>query len=250
MGAPHVRTTGVKISLEVMYTNRHEMIKDGEVQTVCVIKVNAAPAWNSRTSSDYTILTDGALGSTESRLRYRYAYGVSFAFKTGGSFEVIDPYALMTAVVNVVVMLTLPTAVARIIALYFIGAVSKIYRNILRAEFSITQAFHGLAARMMAASFVFRGLTKQWDLSVDQMKDLTKEDVERSLAEAFCCDDKMTEAEKKKHDEEVRLLTSVVYHGIDEDGSGAIQHNEYVKAFSSEEPMQAASMSKFFDTNR
>jgi len=257
--APHLRTTGVKIQLEMMYSNQHPDIQ-GDVATVCVMTVLVTPAWNSRTSSDYTILRDATLGLSETRLRYRYAYGITFSFKKTGSFSYMNPYALLSAVVNVVVLLGAPTAIVRIIALFAIGTVSKIYRSVLRHHFNIKESMHGLAARMMVASMAFRALTGQMGKRVDELKPMEEGDIKRFMFQAFNVpddegspgDDMWAKGREETENvggisrRSVEKLAEVVYQGLDVDAGGDVDPREFMKAVGSEEHLSPEIMLQFF----
>merc|ERR1711963_1363189 len=101
--APHLRTTGVMVRLEMRYQNRHERV-DGTIVAVCDIYVQVAPAWMSSSFNDYF-----SLGSRDhAQYLYRYRQGVVFSFVEGGSFAFFDYNQLLTSIVNAFVLMTIP----------------------------------------------------------------------------------------------------------------------------------------------
>jgi hypothetical protein len=241
--APHLRLTGVKVTLQMSYTNRHEDIK-GDVATVCEIQVNVNAAWVSRPTTDQTVLADSALGITETRQRYRYAYGVAFAFEKRGSFSYMSPYALLSAVVNVIVILGFPGKMIRLIALYCLGLVSKVYSKVLRKPFNILRSFHVLGARMLAASAGFRTISNQVGTSAAMVEALPEETFRRLMEDVL-----------RKHmpgmlEENIVDMAAVVMEGLDADHEKNVDMGEFVQAVAGEADMSAATLVKFFDKER
>lgn len=251
--APHLRTTGVLVALEMRYQNNHRGI-DSSVMTVCDVYVQVSPAWNARLSTDYTTLDKKSNSSGVRRptqIHHRRAYGVTFTFTKGGSFAYFSLSAFITGIVNAYVMIGIPLQIVGFVALYGIGVVSQIYQNVLYQKFSIFEQFHGLAARMMTSAMGFRALTDQWTTDMKQMRSMNYQDIEKRMIENFAHKMKAEgEKEATLQEDEVKKMAAVVFMGLNSLDDGEISMNEFVHACSSNEFVDSETMTKFFDEHK
>ena len=67
--------------------------------------------------------------------------------------------ALLTSIVNTIVLMSLPLVIVQYIALYGLGLTSKIYLNAVRTPFNIYSHFNGFFTRTLLASNGYRGIT-------------------------------------------------------------------------------------------
>lgn len=220
--APHLRTTGVFITMELRYHNKHDEVgkevdgPDGEkipIAVVCDAIVRVTPEWNSRSFKDYSSFSN--LGA-QRRSRGRYTYGVTVAVEKTGEFEYFDWAELFNSLMNSLVVFTIPLMVVNCLALQCIGTTSKIYRNLLEPTFSILNQFHSMAAGMMVGASTFRSLTGQPYTPLEDLKPMELDRLTSIMAETLA--DKMEVTEEHPKAElcldEVTRMAGVVMHNF------------------------------------
>jgi len=268
--APYLRVTGVKVVLNLRYSNDHDLeyrtveVENDEaspeilqtkpkvnktlpVRATCDIIVGAYARWNVQIRSDTTLLPDGDALDTDSQTLVVYSYGVTFEFGGSGTFKFFDFLTLLDGIIQAIVLLGIPVTIVRFLAKNNIGVVSEIYSFAMEQKFNIFDQFHGLAARMMTTAIGFRGITGQFDVPVDKLKPINHKFIEDRMLETF---EQEMGADTHIQEEEIRRITQVVVAGIDESGEGEVSYDEFLRASSANEFVGAKDMLKFFDEQR
>merc|ERR1719217_511476 len=93
--------------------------------------------------------------------RYRSSRGVQVHVSISGVFEYYDQSALITAIVNSIVILQLPGQIILGLAVFCIGLLSEIYYAAQSQRLNISAQFHGAVARHMNSTAAFRQITGQ-----------------------------------------------------------------------------------------
>merc|ERR1712039_428613 len=97
-------------------------------------------------------------------------------------FKYVNYEGIMGAIINSLVLLTLPGYIMQFVSLYAIGGLSKIYRRVAIERFRIADRVHSLTARLLAQSGSFRTLTGQFE-KVE--RGMTTSEMVRYIREVF-----------------------------------------------------------------
>jgi hypothetical protein len=246
--APHLRITGLKLFLDLMYYNREQHRLDAETRAkheladdfsgvLCVIRVRASFVWNSAQEMAYATFND---------FRFRYQYGVTVRLQSLGVFKFPqnDVKTLSSAIVNAIVITKFPAKIMTGIALFGVGLLSKIYYATASEKVNINDEFHGVCARMMSNSASFRELTKQHDgRLVDGMTfDLLSEHMRVGFSKQL--------EDKTLTEKEIVKMTRLIMNGLDPSRDGEIDVGEFVATCASNEVLKIEDITQFFDENR
>merc|ERR1740121_1721975 len=105
--APHLRTTGVYITLELRYHNSHkyigEMVDGEKINVVCDAYVRVTPEWNSRSYNDAA-----SFSGAQRETRNRFMYGVTIEVSNSARFEYFEWKEFFNSIMNSVVVFALP----------------------------------------------------------------------------------------------------------------------------------------------
>jgi len=238
VGDVRPRIAGMGIDLDFSYHNKEDSAHTyGFDGVVCVMTVTADPRWNSATAMAYSSVPDLRTGAGE--YRSRKAYGVSFTFHQKGSFAKFDIQALITLIVNSLVILALPSAIVQFIALNLLGTLSEVYKRAQAQTLSIARQFSGLTARMLAGAAAFQTVSDSKDhLKYDVIKERLRTAFNKPLT-----DGTLDEAEFSD-------LCDNVLRDLDSGETNNVTLDEFMQAFASEECVEPKHMVKFFDANR
>ncbi|CAD7953200.1 unnamed protein product [Amoebophrya sp. A25] len=168
VGTPTYRITGAGLKLEHYYYNSLMHSESDWAGTVCYIRVRTVPIWNSNQIAAHTTVYDGTISGTnpsasdvQSAYRFRYQYGVSVELEALGTFSLFDYQALITGLVNALVLLALPTAVIKVIACKFCGPISAVYERSQAEPVDLNEFIYGAVARKFVYAHVFKQLAKE-----------------------------------------------------------------------------------------
>lgn len=250
--APHLRTTGVVITLELRYQNHHPEVK-GDVVTVCDAYVQVTPTWNAMQSTE-SAQFDKMDARQGSRSRFRWSQGVSFRFQKGGSFSYFDFRVLLTTIVSAVVLFGVPITIVNLVALYGIGLISRIYRNVLRQNFDATGEVPGFFARMMLHNAGFRDLTNQQSVVAEELAPMPTAIIDRKLRECFKADLEAGAKANLDHGEVENMAKVVLagFHSEFHNSSNSVAGSPagFVQACSSNEAFNPETFLHFMDEGR
>merc|ERR1719387_2389431 len=96
--------------------------------------------------------------STRLSYRRRRSYGLLVEVKGQNTFTYFNHFALLSVVVNAIVIISFPASIVYWIMLYGAGMLSDIYYKAACQEFDIYKSFAGVGSRMIAATIAFRGI--------------------------------------------------------------------------------------------
>jgi len=237
-GQVRPRVAGMGINLDFSYHNKEDSAHTyGFDGVVCVLTVTADPRWNSATAMAYSVIPDTRTGVGE--YRSRKAYGVSFTFQQKGSFAKFDIQALITLIVNSLVIFALPSAIVQFVALNLLGTLSEVYKRAQAQTLSIVKQFSGLTARMLAGVAAFETVSGEKDhVDYSTIKDRLRAAFNKPLT-----DGTLDEAEFKE-------LCDNVLRDLDSGDTDNVTLDEFMQAYASEECVEPKHMVKFFDANR
>merc|ERR1719409_2149964 len=107
----------------------------------------------------YTTVPDAT--TNYGQYRYRYMYGVSIETQVMGSFNEFNYGKLVTFLTAQLVILQLPPKIVILIALLFVGELSKIYQTAATQRLLIKKKIAGFCTRMMSHTQSFKNITHQ-----------------------------------------------------------------------------------------
>jgi len=242
--APHLRITGLKLQLELNYQNPHVHRRITEHPgVICFVRVVAVTQWTAHDFTDYTQLP----GSTnETSYRYRYAYGVVVVAQGKGRFGKFDPFSLLTAVCNAIVMVAIPAEIIYWISLYCAGLLSKIYCKAALEYLHVYKDFPGISVRMITAVSAFRALTKQLETPCGSLGPMTVEDVRSCMTDILHRDIQS----KVLDNHEIEALVACTLDSLDHDKLGNVLMDDFLHAAAGKETMNMGDIAQFFDVDR
>ncbi|CAD7928990.1 unnamed protein product [Amoebophrya sp. A120] len=255
-GIPTFRMSGLKLHFDLTYHNTYggswetHREKDWE-GVVCYIRVRVGPMWNSNQYASHTVVYNGVYPNTndpakadpQSAYRYRYQYGVGLEIQAAGAFAFLDYQALITGLVNALVLLALPTLVVKFVALYLVGPSSTVYANVQREPLDFNTAIYGSCARKIIAMQTFKQLLQQHGATEEG---LTKEHLRNMLLKAM----HQCVVDGKLDEEAIGLIAEAMLQGMDQDGDALIELNEFVETCSVGENVTSTEMGRLFDRKR
>lgn len=243
---PLVRQMGAALSVQLQYANRHLAhtlalpcgdCLDDHVGPVCKATISVEPGWNSRPSQDCGEPRRSATG--EGSCTLRYSYGIKVKFFASGNFGVFDPIFIMVTIGAGVVYLAIPLVIINMLAVYFLGALSEVYRKADKEEVSLSSQLAGFVTRMITAQAAYALVTGGDD------KPMTKHML---LERIKMC---MENCGQQDLDEQEQIrLTELVMHALDKAGDGDIRMHEFVEAVSCNDPVSLKDAIVLFDQDR
>eukprot|EP00928_Gymnodinium_smaydae_P003234 TRINITY_DN11156_c0_g1_i1.p1 TRINITY_DN11156_c0_g1~~TRINITY_DN11156_c0_g1_i1.p1 ORF type:complete len:493 (-),score=44.58 TRINITY_DN11156_c0_g1_i1:597-2045(-) len=132
---------------------------EGHSDMVCRVKVHASIDWNCRPQFDYLQAPTVSSGAVVTLSRHKCGIGVDI--RTGGRIAFFSFQALLQAIVQLIVLVTIPTNIMIFVCCYLLGFASKIYRRALCQPFDINAAVYQHVASMMGHMLDFQGLSSQ-----------------------------------------------------------------------------------------
>ncbi|CAD7936880.1 unnamed protein product [Amoebophrya sp. A120] len=254
VGTPKMRVTGMQLKLQMVYHNAKEHKEDFE-GVVCYVRVRAVPLWNSNQVVAYTAVPSlGSASNADGKYRYRYQYGVSVTLEATGRFSFFDLNALITGIVNALVLLAIPTTVIKVIALNCAGPASAVYTRVQAEPLDLTKAIYGTCARKIVTAQVYKAMienrNKKRKSSASEPGDnvvpFNEEFLEQKLVEclAQCVQDGHLD------EKDLLCMTQSMMHGLDVDRTGTIQLNEFVESCSIGDQVSSTELGAFFDLER
>jgi hypothetical protein len=240
-GIPKLRVTGSVLNLEMNYYNHNArtVYRDFE-GVVCVIKVSVLPQWSTWYRMGYSSVPDAQTGVGS--YRYRQNHGIDVKFQSAGAFRFVQYTAVITALVNALVILGLPNMIITFVAAYGIGLVSRIYYKAMNQPLNILRLSAGLVSRLIVGVESFKTLTQSEDLTTG----FTHDKLAARMRDAFKKD--MDEGQLSQ--KEVSVLAQVVQSKMDLENSGEITLKEFLVSLTSQEPMDHEDIASLFDVDR
>lgn len=252
-----LRRTGFHLYLEI--TSRAEVGSTTEWPVVeSTIRVTVAKGeMNSVQTLAYTTMYRPDKG--EGEYRARETFGISVHVIAKGQFGCFDEGAMITALVNCMVIAQLPNKVVLVLALYCLGLLSQIYYAAQSQRLNITGQFHGTVARYMVATQAFRGLTGQSKIE----HGMTFAELSKHMKIVF--EKELSHNGGNVEPDELYKMVRMVMWGLDrptqgeradEDGNilqledGDISKDEFISACGCNEVIRMSQISKFFDDER
>jgi hypothetical protein len=252
-----LRRTGFHLDLEI--TTRAEKGSTKEWPTVeSTIRVAARTGdMNSVQTLAYTKMYRPSSG--EGEYRARKTFGISVHVIATGQFGCFDWAAMITALVNCMVIAQLPNKAVMVLALYCLGLLSKIYYAAQSQRLNITAQFHGAVARYMMATQAFRGLTGQSKIE----HGMTYSELSKHMKIVF--DKQLSHNGGDIETDELQKMVRMVMWGMDrpeqgerfdEDGNplqledGNINNDEFIRACGCNEVIRMGQIANFFDDER
>lgn len=216
----HLRTMGVSLQLHFDYRNMHDQPHKG---VVCYVTVNALVQWTQiQPPADMIWLGDEAQIAKRTRL----AFGVAIDMKVTGSFKLFSFSYLMLHCVETFVVFKIPLVITQLIALYFMGFLSVIYRRARQVKFNIFTHYRESIAKLVQAEVAFRALVGGvWKGAVAN-KELPMRHLYLHLCDAFDYHLKSGTLSKL----EVRQMTSAIFCHLDFEGDGTIGCSDFVRS--------------------
>jgi hypothetical protein len=192
--------------------------------------------------------------------RYRQSRGVQVHVSSGGIFEYYDQSALITSIVNSIVILQLPGQIILVVAVFCIGLLSEIYYAAQSQRLNISAQFHGAVARYMNSTAAFRQITAQPGKINHGM---TFAELRKQMKAVFHSDIKSDanpngDLDQDEFEQMVRIIMFGMDRGHHEQKGddtadltdGDISCDEYIRACGSNEVVRLRHITKFFDDER
>lgn len=231
---PALRLTGLVLQLDMMYMNPHD---EDWPETVCYLTVEVIPQWTAQNSIGYDTSLDP--GADEASFRERYAYGVAVTMKARGSVRGFNTFAMLTIIVNAIVILSFPVQIIYWIALYCAGLPSKIYRNAACEQLDIFKDLPGIVSRQMIAAQGFKQICNaENSLTHNDVVHLVRTIMNKHMAE------------NRIDEDELQAFVACWMEKLDADASGYVQIDEFLEACGCKETMDLTSVAHFFDVER
>jgi hypothetical protein len=173
-------------------------------------------------------------------------------------FAYYDQSALITAIVNSIVILQLPGQIILVIAVFGIGLLSEIYYAAQSQRLNISAQFHGAVARYMNSTSAFRQITGQ---SGKINHGMTFAELRKQMKAVFHADMKSeSNPDGSLDQDEFEQMVRIIMFGMDrghhegnDNGDlqdGDISCDEYIRACGSNEVVRLRHITKFFDDER
>jgi hypothetical protein len=277
------RLTGADVYFDLVTTGPYNRPRTGpgpgekdygdDVIMVTKLRVSAKAQYSTRNSVAYTRMHRPDAGS--GKYRSRTSRGLAFHVSTRGAYKFPSYAKLVTAIVNSLVILTLPNKIMMAVAMFALSLISEIYRDCARERLNISNQFFGVVARYMAHVENFRYVTKQKKVGLDHMKGMDYALLRKTMRAVFEEDiyNEKTNPNGALEEDEFTQLTRIMMFHLDKDGNkvntekikeakkrksvadvmvedGDIGMDEYIAASASNEVVAAKQIVKFFDDER
>mmetsp|Transcript_129928 Transcript_129928/g.277437 ORF Transcript_129928/g.277437 Transcript_129928/m.277437 type:complete len:576 (+) Transcript_129928:93-1820(+) len=240
--APHVRITGVKLIIDLHYTNPYR--GDYWNGPGADAKVTAVPQWNAWNDVVYTQLPGDAGNGTASVSSY--TYGVSVELAAHGEIGDVSVYRILDMIVSIVVIVSAPASIIYYIILYGVGKLSQIYYKAACEEMDIKKDFPGIICRMMGAASNFRVLSGQSHTASQDLQPMSNADIDNRVKE--CLGSHYTEGALDDH--EIDIITSTTARVLRHQKAGEINLESFVDVAMRNETMSVEEVVNFFDKDR
>jgi len=147
---PFGRLTGVVLVIELACFNRINLPSELDVGewkgNVCSVQVKPQPpSWNME-----------QFATTMGQTRHMTVAGVSVNLRGKGSVRVLSLSKLLAWAVDAYVLMQIPVRLCRFLALYFLGHMSLIYRNVCQGRFNLSRHVAKLAMQLMTSTTAFQ----------------------------------------------------------------------------------------------
>jgi len=204
---------------------------------VCVVSMRVYST-DMQTSNSFTKQPGLVRRKTSIALRLQIAAG-------SGRFLVWDYGAIMTHVINLLVLFRLPSAIIRFITLNMLGQLSVIYKKATIHSFDITEQCGAAAVRLTQCVSSFVQLADVQDANAAGKLVISKERLHAQLSQALQCVGDVLDST------ELCQLSHYCYEMIcGSSSTGLIGMQEYEQACLVNEEIDLKAMSKLFDVNR
>jgi hypothetical protein len=269
------RLTGADVYFDLFTSGPAPASPDygSDVLMVTRIRVSAKAQYSTRSSVAYTKMHRPDIG--EGTYRERTSRGLSFHVSTRGTYAYPSQAKLTTAIVNSIVILTMPNKIMMFVAMFALSLISEIYRECARERLNISNQFFGVVARYMNHVVNFRYMTKQGQTDLAKMKGMDYALFRKHMRAVFEEDLHHPETNPKGslEEEEFTQITRILMYHLDKDNhkkneqiikeakkarrsvdirveDGDIGMDEYITASGSNEVVQMRQIVKFFDDER
>lgn len=232
---PHLRTMGLALHLRLDYRQESLWVD----HMTCLITVTPALGWTrAPPSSEFVRLSGGGAA-----WRTRRAHSVAIVTAVSGHVYIFDWPAAVRGIVDVAVMMQLPSAVVGFIALYCMGLISGVYRHAKQTKLSVFAMFHAAAAKLVLAEVAFRGLIGGiWHENAAALSDLTPSMLLKHMREVF--HGHVTEGTLQE--EELRRMSAVLFRGMDTKNAGKVTCSEFIHALTDGADIDVRKIARFF----
>lgn len=254
MSGPHTRITGAEIVLLLDCYNRHPAPLGPEWAwwegPVCYVSAHVSQTtWVQGESLD--VLDAG-------QTLHQSYHGVRVRFDKGGMFWFPDPNNIYVAVLDAIVLLSIPKRLLLFFITMFLGSLSRVYKRALIEPFDIMAQLGGMSARVAGQSVQFVELEDQ----TGDCRGISRDRLSERLHETFALQDKKlnsTELEKFVDVCFGALVTRFALeeekgHGVDSGGDvdlGQVLNLEtFSVACSCTDPIEIGSAMDLFDQDR
>jgi hypothetical protein len=264
-----LRMTGVHLDLSittngpVIMTNALSFGGPSSTRAM-TLRVSARKEMATAQSMAYTDMyrVDTLPGAKMGEYRYRTSRGIQVHVSTSGTFEYYDQSALITAIVNSIVILQLPGQIILAIAVFGIGLLSEIYYAAQSQRLNISAQFHGAVARYMNSTAAFRQITGQGGKIQHGMTFAELRKQMKAVFHSDIYDEKLNpdgDLDQDEFDQMVRIIMFGMDRGHHEQKGdeehtaledGDISCDEYIRACGSNEVVRLRHITKFFDDER
>eukprot|EP00931_Biecheleriopsis_adriatica_P003693 TRINITY_DN105469_c0_g1_i1.p1 TRINITY_DN105469_c0_g1~~TRINITY_DN105469_c0_g1_i1.p1 ORF type:complete len:606 (+),score=87.71 TRINITY_DN105469_c0_g1_i1:53-1870(+) len=247
----NLRLMGMNLKFELAF-NYPSADADGLATDVTV---SVLPVWNSEkeivTYSEFGAFRNGSVEIEQ------FMYGVTPIFTSAGHYRRFNIYALLSALVNATVILSLPGIVTTFLALYCVGSSSAVFRTAVKQPFSIYRSMHDSFMKMFVANAAFRFLTDSGSKnSADEIKGLSGDEVYNFILDVF----RQEVSSGGVNVDEVSAIVSFLMKesttSFDDQDSGSddkvrrITFPDFLAASLRNEPVPVASLLDFLDVHR
>jgi hypothetical protein len=248
---PQYRIGGMSLTIHIDYYNaiavpsniKSDHPHDG---VTGVLRVQANDVWTSEVAMGYAVPpgqgTNGNV-ATNAKFRRRYQSGISIKAQASGVFKEWNYNAMIAALVQALVFISLPATIIKPIAFKMVGLLSKIYTRVATEQLNVVTRLPGLAARLMSQAAAFRTLTKQDEKISRGMNQL---EAGTYMQEAFHKQMESGMLDQKELDQ----MVSHMMDQLDAAGSGDISVDEFLIAASSNEAVSVEDLAKIYDAER
>lgn len=149
----HLRLTGVNLiaNMEFLSPSLHGEAHD---DVLCKIRLEAILGRSLQMESDHVQVPSPS--ASYSLNIGQLKYGITVSIRVAGSIAVFDPYQLLDALLNLVVLMSLPIKIIMFICMHMLGSLSYIYRDQIVEVFDMRDAIRGLMGRLFRHAAAFR----------------------------------------------------------------------------------------------
>eukprot|EP00931_Biecheleriopsis_adriatica_P071796 TRINITY_DN4572_c0_g1_i3.p1 TRINITY_DN4572_c0_g1~~TRINITY_DN4572_c0_g1_i3.p1 ORF type:complete len:593 (-),score=100.20 TRINITY_DN4572_c0_g1_i3:59-1603(-) len=210
----------------------------------CNVFLDRALSWNWKTTSD-VLAAPNPKGNYSVRVDTD-EYGITINFVVSGSFGYFSFAELLTALVDIVIILKLPLKIIELVCFHMLGTRSRFYRNAIIEKFYLPTFVCGLIGRKIGYGSAFQTLSKQLHCELGDLQKLEHNDFTRLVAKFL----KQYGRNDALDDNEIETLGSFLFAAFDMDDSGTVGMNEWITAAGFNEPMQLHDVAMLFDEDR